>query len=39
VDFADRVEIEAIVSRAATRDYGFRAILHEIIQSPLFLHK
>lgn len=39
VSFADRAEIEAIVTRAASRDHGFRSILHEIIQSPLFLHK
>ncbi len=36
VSFADRVEIEGIVQRAAADGHGLRTIIHEIIQSELF---
>jgi hypothetical protein len=36
---ADRPEIEAIVRRISDRDYGFRSLVHEIVQSKLFQNK
>jgi Protein of unknown function (DUF1588)/Protein of unknown function (DUF1585) len=35
----DQKEIEAIVRNVATKDYGLRALVHEIVQSRVFLHK
>jgi hypothetical protein len=39
VRFADRAEIENILKRASTSHYGLRTLIHELIQSPLFLNK
>ncbi len=39
VSFGDRDEIEAIVGRTSVRRYGLRSLIHEIVQSPLFLNK
>lgn len=36
---ADRPEIEAIVARARDKSYGFRSLLHEVVQSELFQNK
>jgi mono/diheme cytochrome c family protein len=36
---ADKVEIEAIVGKVREKNYGFRALLHEVIQSKLFRNK
>jgi hypothetical protein len=36
---ADRPQIEAIVKRVRERDYGLRSLVHEIVESPLFLEK
>jgi hypothetical protein len=36
---ADRPEVEAIVTRVRERDYGFRALVHEIALSPVFQSK
>jgi hypothetical protein len=36
---ADNPEIEAIVRTAREKKYGFRALVHEVVQSPLFLKK
>jgi len=36
---ADQPEIEAIVRNIRAKDYGVRALVHEIVQSKLFLHK
>ena len=38
-EFADREVIEAILRRAQPGGYGIRTLLHEIIQSRLFLQK
>jgi hypothetical protein len=35
----DRPEIDAIVERIRGRDYGLRALVHEVVQSPLFRSK
>ncbi len=39
VRFADRPEVEAILARAKAQSYGLRTLIHEIVQSPLFLVK
>ena len=39
VRFADRPEIEAILERASSSHYGVRSLIHELIQSDLFLKK
>ena len=36
---ADRPEIEAIVARVRDKNYGFRSLLHEVVQSELFQNK
>ncbi len=35
----DRPEIEAIVNRVRDKQYGFRSLVHEIVQSPVFQSK
>ena len=35
----DRPEIEALVSRVRDKNYGFRSLVHEVVQSPLFQNK
>ena len=39
VEFADRETIDAIVRAAAKNHYGFRSLLHAVVQSDLFLNK
>ena len=39
IRFADRDEIEAILERASSSHYGVRSLIHELIQSDLFLKK
>jgi len=36
---ADRSEIDAIVRAVQSKNYGFRSLVHEIVQSPLFQQK
>ncbi len=36
---ADRPEIDAIVRKARAKNYGFRTLVHEVVQSQLFRHK
>jgi len=36
---SDREEIEAIVARVRDRNYGFRSLVHEIVQSEIFQTK
>ncbi len=36
---ADRAEIEAIVARVRDKQYGFRSLIHEVVQSELFQNK
>ena len=36
---ADQPEIEAIVRTIRDKNYGVRTLVHEIVQSRLFLHK
>jgi hypothetical protein len=37
--FSDRGQIEQILARAAASQYGVRTLVHEIVQSDLFLSK
>ena len=39
IRFSDRPEIDGILERASSNDYGIRTIIHEIVQSDLFLNK
>ena len=39
VRFADREEVAAILEKSRTSQFGVRTLIHEIVQSPLFLHK
>jgi hypothetical protein len=36
---ADQQEVEAIIGRVRNRDYGFRTLVHEIVQCDLFRRK
>ena len=36
---ADEQEINAIVARARDKNYGFRSLVHEVVQSRVFQHK
>jgi hypothetical protein len=39
IEFADRPAVQSIVERTRGNDFGVRSIVHEIVQSPLFLSK
>ena len=39
VSFADRAQIERIVETTRDSDHGFRALIHAVVQSPLFHSK
>jgi hypothetical protein len=39
VRFGDRAKVEAILDRTATQQFGVRSLVHEIVQSELFLNK
>lgn len=39
VEATDQREITAILEKAKAKQWGFRSLIHEIIQSPLFLEK
>ncbi|MCP4888711.1 MAG: DUF1592 domain-containing protein [Planctomycetaceae bacterium] len=39
VGFADRDDVSAILEKSRASEFGVRTIIHEIIQSPLFLRK
>jgi mono/diheme cytochrome c family protein len=36
---ADKPEVEAIVDKVRDKNYGFRTLVHEIVQSPIFRNK
>jgi hypothetical protein len=36
---SDRAEVEAVVRKAREKDYGFRTLVHGIVQSKLFREK
>ena len=39
IGFSDRQEIESLLDRAASSHYGVRSLIHELVQSELFLRK
>jgi hypothetical protein len=39
IHFADRAEIERILERSSSSHYGVRSLIHELVQSDLFLNK
>jgi hypothetical protein len=39
IQFADREVVEQIVDRLKSRNYGFRTLIHEVVQSRVFLNK
>lgn len=39
VHFADREAVERMLDQTAERRYGIRSLIHEIVESPLFLSK
>jgi len=39
VSFADRARVEQTLDRAQGANYGLRTLIHELVQSPLFLSK
>jgi len=39
ISFSDRAIVEQILQRARPRQYGVRTLVHELVQSPLFLNK
>jgi hypothetical protein len=39
IQFADRAVVEQILQRLQTKNYGFRTLVHEVVQSRVFLHK
>src|SRR5205085_1051260 len=36
---ADKSQIDYIVDRARDKGYGFRSLIHEVVQSPMFQSK
>jgi hypothetical protein len=39
IQFADREVVEQIVAKLRAKDYGFRSLVHEVVQSRVFLNK
>ncbi|HEY5079703.1 MAG TPA: DUF1592 domain-containing protein [Opitutaceae bacterium] len=39
VRFGDRAEVERMLEDASTRQYGVRTLVHEVVESSIFLHK
>jgi hypothetical protein len=39
IQFADRAVVEQIVATLRTRNYGFRTLIHEVVQSRVFVNK
>jgi hypothetical protein len=39
IQFADREVVEQIVAKLRKNNYGFRTLIHEVVQSRVFLHK
>ena len=39
IQFADREEVERIVAALRGKNYGFRTLIHEVVQSRVFLNK
>ena len=39
IEFSDRATVEAIVADVRSKNYGFRTLVHAIVQSPTFRSK
>lgn len=39
ISFSDRKNVDAIVEQVADNGYGFRSIIHQVVNSPIFLNK
>ena len=39
IQFADREVVEDLVASCRARSYGFRSLVHEVVQSRVFLNK
>jgi Protein of unknown function (DUF1592)/Protein of unknown function (DUF1588)/Protein of unknown function (DUF1585)/Protein of unknown function (DUF1587)/Planctomycete cytochrome C/Protein of unknown function (DUF1595) len=39
IQFADREVVDALVEKLKSRNYGFRTLIHEIVESRVFLNK
>ena len=39
LQFADREVVEQLVAQSRAKNYGFRSLLHDVVQSRVFLHK
>ena len=39
IQYADREVVEKIVATLRTKNYGFRTLVHEVVQSRVFLNK
>jgi hypothetical protein len=39
IQFADREVVEGIVEKLKSRNYGFRSLIHEVVESRIFLNK
>lgn len=39
IQFADREVVEEIIARVRQKNYGFRTLVHEVVQSRVFLNK
>jgi len=39
IEFADRQEMESILHKISDENYGFRSLIHAVVQSPIFLNK
>jgi Protein of unknown function (DUF1592)/Protein of unknown function (DUF1588)/Protein of unknown function (DUF1587)/Protein of unknown function (DUF1585)/Protein of unknown function (DUF1595) len=39
IQFADREVVEQLVAKCRARNYGFRSLVHEVVQSRVFLNK
>ena len=39
IQFADREVVEDIIAKVRAKNYGFRTLVHEVVQSRVFLNK
>ena len=39
IEFADREVMEDIIHQISDESYGFRSLIHAVVQSPIFLNK
>ncbi|MCZ6673676.1 MAG: DUF1592 domain-containing protein [Verrucomicrobia bacterium] len=39
IEFADRKDIDSILREISDESYGFRSLIHAVVQSPIFLNK